>query len=140
MGTVGSDNIVFVGFNLTYYYSLTHDGGVGALLSQAMDLDSGELPERELVPLALSYGSDAITVTSPEDDVNTTLAYHDLFDGVPGVRDDFHLTMVNSGTTRLPLAYPYLWQGVAVSALGVASLVAFSRGRRREKEPGNELA
>lgn len=141
MGTVGSDSIVFVGFNLTYYYSLTHDGGVGALLSQAMDLDGTDLPERELVPLTLSYGQDAITVTSPEDDVNTTLAYHDLFDGVPGVRNEFHLTVVDKGTTRLPLAYPYLWQGIAVSALGVTCLVVFSRGRRRHmKEPSNELA
>lgn len=140
MGTARSENIVFVGFNLSYYYSLTQDEGVGNLLSQATGLDGSELPERELVPLALNYGPDAITVTSPEDDVNTTLAYHDLFDGVPGVCDDFHLTVVNEGTTTLPLAYPYLWQGVAVSALGVASLVAFSRGQRRVKGPVNELA
>lgn len=140
MGTAGSDNIVFVGFNLAYFCSLTHDEGVGALLSRAMDLDPDELPERELVPIALSYGPDAITVTSPEDDVNTTLAYHDLFDGVPGVRDSFHLTVVDSGTTKLPLGYPYLWQGIAASVLGAVCLVAFSHRSHRGKEPDNAFA
>lgn len=140
MGTAGNENIVFVGFNLTYYYSLTKDEGVGSLLSQAMNLDGSELPKREIVPLTLSYGQDAITVTSPEDDVDTTLAYHDLFDGVPGVRDDFHQTVVDKGTTRLPLAYPYLWQGVAVSALGVTCLVVLSRRRRRVRETSDGLA
>lgn len=140
MGTAGNENIVFVGFNLTYYYSLTKDEGVGSLLSQAMNLDGSELPKREIVPLTLGYSPEAITVTSPEDDVDTTLAYHDLFDGVPGVRDDFHQTVVDKGTTRLPLAYPYLWQGVAVSALGVTCLVVLSRRRRRVRETSDGLA
>ena len=74
MGTAGNENIVFVGFNLTYYYSLTKDEGVGSLLSQAMNLDGSELPKREIVPLTLGYSPEAITVTSPEDDVDTTLA------------------------------------------------------------------
>ena len=137
MGTARDDNVVFVGFNLTYYYSLTQDEGVGALLSRAMDLDSTELPERELVPISVDYGAGAVTVTSPKDDLNTTLAYHDLFDGVSGVRDDFHLTVVGKGTTTLPLSYPYLWQGVAMSTLGVACLVVFSRRYRRSKEPAD---
>jgi uncharacterized membrane protein len=102
-----------------------------------MDLDSTELPERELVPISVDYAPRAITVTSPEDNVNTTLAYHDLFDGVSGVRDDFHLTVVGKGTTTLPLSYPYLWQGVAMSTLGVACLVVFSRRYRRSKEPAD---
>jgi uncharacterized membrane protein len=103
-----------------------------------MDLDSTELPERELVPISVDYSPRAITVTSPKDDVNTTLAYHDLFDGTEGVHDDFHLTVVGKGTTTLPLSYPYLWQGVAVSALGIAFLVVFSRSYRRSKEPADE--
>jgi uncharacterized membrane protein len=137
MGTARNDNIVFIGFNLPYFYSLTQDEGVGALLSQAMDLEPKELPERELVPLSIDYSSKAITMTSPEDDVNTTLAYHDMFDGVPGVHDDFHLTVVDKGTTTLPLTYPYLWQGVAVSILGIACLIVLSRRHRRMKESDN---
>ncbi|MCI1998694.1 MAG: hypothetical protein LKJ49_08675 [Olsenella sp.] len=54
------------------------------------------------------------------------------------MHDDFHLTVVGKGTTTLPLSYPYLWQGVAVSALGIAFLVVFSRSYRRSKEPADE--
>ena len=68
-----------IGLNLTYYYSLTQDEGVGKLLSRAMDLSPDELPEREIEPYHIQYTKNQIILTAEKDDVNTGLAYHDSF-------------------------------------------------------------
>ncbi len=114
-GTVKNDNIVVIGLNLTYYYSLTRDEGVGALLDRAMDLSSNELPKRKIVPYTIQYAPDDITIDIDRDDVNTGLAYHDSFAADQEIYSENHLTFVKAGRTVISLTYPYLIQGLAVS-------------------------
>lgn len=114
-GTVKNDNIVVIGLNLTYYYSLTRDEGVGALLDRAMDLSSNELPKRKIVPYTIQYAPDDITIDIDRDDVNTGLAYHDSFAADQEIYSENHLTFVKAGRTVISLTYPYLIQGIAVS-------------------------
>lgn len=141
-GTVKNENIVMIGLNLTYYYGLTEDEGVGKLLSHAMDLNSDELPEREIVPYTVQYGSDRITVTADRDDVNTGLAYHDSFTSDQDIYSKNHLTYVKSGTTVISLKYPYLNRGIAVTVTAALFILIYTVHKRRlqteqpEKEVG----
>ncbi|WP_300637576.1 6-pyruvoyl-tetrahydropterin synthase-related protein [uncultured Oscillibacter sp.] len=122
-GTVKNENIVFVGLNLTYFLSLTQDPAVERLLSHAMDLSPAELPERELVPLEIRYGKNSITIVSPRDHVNTSLAYHDIFESDRPISSQNHLMVVDGGVTNITLRYPSLTEGTAVSVAGIVLLL-----------------
>ncbi len=124
-GTGPNDNIVFIGLALTYHYSLTLDPAVGELLSIALDLSSQELPQRELVPLSVDYHDNVITVDSPRDNVNTTLAYHDIFRPDRELRVVNNMTVVDEGVTTIRLVYPHLLVGGALTALGLALTVGY---------------
>ena len=124
-GTVKNDNIIMTGLNLTYFYSLTDDESVGQLLSNMSGISSEELPDRKIVPLKVEYGKNEITITSNNDNVNTTLAYHDIFSSLSDITCRNNLMYVNKGTTVIKMNYPYLWQGVAVSAAGVVLMVVW---------------
>jgi len=125
-----NENIIFVGYNLTYYFSISKDRNIGALLSGITQTPTDELPERKLVPLEISYNPSYITVESPEDNVNTALAVHDMFTGSFTERN--RLVFVNKGRTEIRMHYPYLVQGILVSVLGIAVVAvsaAFIRPR-----------
>lgn len=137
-GTLNNPNIAVIGLNLTYYESLTHDANAQALLAGILGVDPDELPQRDVVPLDVTYGADGrtITVASREDDVCTTLSYQDIFTSNSKLTRKNNLLYVNSGTTVIQLRYPYLWQGVAVSAAGLAASAAFfaiMRNRERKR-------
>lgn len=124
-GTVKNENIVMIGLNLSYFYSLTQDEAVGKLLSHAMTISGSELPERTIVPLEIEYGQDRITIRSEYDNVNTGVAYHDIFEGNAGISHRNSLTYVNKGETVIMLHYPYLWEGLCVSIAALLMTVFF---------------
>ena len=49
------------------------------MLADAIGQHSNMLPKRTLIPLTVRYENHGMTIESPEDGVNTTLAYHDIF-------------------------------------------------------------
>ena len=116
-GKGSNENINFIAFNLTYYYSITRDRMVGALLAGIVETSEYEIPERTIVPLDITYGEDKITVVSPEDHVNTSLAEHDIFEGDITTFNRF--VYVDSGTTEITYKYPYLLQGTLMSVGGI---------------------
>ncbi len=124
-GTVKNDNIIVVGLNLTYYYSITQDEGIGALLSDIMGMEMNLLPKREIVPLKVTYDAEGITIMSEEDNVNTTLAYHDMFTGQLNIATKNNLLYVNAGVTRIGFSYPYLIVGVIVNVFAIGAMVLF---------------
>ena len=129
-----NDNINFIGFNLTYYYSRTRDIYVGEILAGIVDVSEYELPERKIVPIDITYGENSITVNSPEDNVNTSLAEHDIFRG--NIRNFNRLVYVDSGETVITYKYPYLAQGCLVSFAGLVitgiMVVFISRKRKND--------
>lgn len=144
IGTKYDKHIHFVGLNLTYFYSLTHDKHVAELLSSIMAVGTNELPIRMIVPIDVKYSARSITVKSDVDDVNTTLASHDSFEGEYTVKN--HLMHVNKGTTVIEMKYPYFWPGLMLSLLGVLLLVVCARQpiyhmamRKIEKEKTKEV-
>ena len=120
-GTGENENLIFVGLNLTYHYAITGDPGVGELLSHALDLNTNELPKRELVPLKISYGKNQITITSKHNHVNTTIATQDIFASEQKIYQRNHLVYVNKGKTVITMDYPYFKEGCLISI--VASLL-----------------
>lgn len=134
-GTVKNDNLVFIGLNLTYFFSLTKDPTVERLLSHAMALPADQLPVREIVPLEVEILNQQITVTSPRGEVNTTLAFHENFESSQAISSRNHLTVVEEGVTSITLRYPYLKEGLAVSAAGVILLLLLLRKKGDETCP-----
>ena len=132
-GTVHNDNIIFIGLNLTFHYSLTKDEAVGKLLSRTIDIENDELPKREIVPLEIKYNNKSIEIDSDYDNVNTTLAYHDIFTSKQDIEMKNHLTYVNKGHTVIDLHYPYFWQGLGVTLLGLVLSVIFIVSIRRRQ-------
>ena len=130
-----NENITFVGYNLTYYFSITKDRNIGALLSGIVQTSTTELPERKTVPIDITYTPGKISVSSPEDNVNTNLTVHDIFSGNYTERN--RLIYVNKGTTEISMHYPYPVQSILMSVLGIAVIAVTSvfikpRGRKKE--------
>lgn len=124
-GTGQNENLVYIGLALTYHYALTQDPAVGMLLSHALTIDPSELPRRELVPISMDYRDNAIIIDSPRDGVNTTLAYQDIFDADRPLESQNNLLVVEEGRTVIRLRYPYLVQGLCLSAVGLAATAAY---------------
>lgn len=118
-GTGKNENIVYIGLALTYHYALTQDAAVGMLLSHALNIDPNELPQRELIPIQMDYRDNVITIDAPQDGVNTTLTYQDIFDADRPIGDQNQLLVVDQGRTVIRLRYPYLVPGAILSALGL---------------------
>lgn len=135
-GTKYNDNIVFMGLNLSYYYALTKDSSAQKLLSMGMDISSAEIPDRTVIPLSCEAGYDEIRITSPKDQVNTALAWHDIFESDSAIRREHNLTVVNAGTTVIRFRRPYLIPGLLITIAAAVLLGAQNAvyRKRREKE------
>ena len=126
-GTVYNGNVIFIGLNLSYHYFLTQDENVGAYLGRLMGSSLKELPDRTVVPLKITYGKRSIRIESPKDFVNTSLAYHDIFQSRQEISKEHALTVVRHGVTVIRMKYPYLKQGILISLTGFAGYLLFIR-------------
>ncbi|MCH4192171.1 MAG: 6-pyruvoyl-tetrahydropterin synthase-related protein [Butyrivibrio sp.] len=132
-GTVKNDNILVIGFNLVYFYSLTHDPTVEKLLSGIVDTSTDELPSHTLVPLRTIYRADRIVIEtdssasaiSSDTQINTTMAFHDIFSSDRVLAQHNHLLYVQKGRTEVLLTYPYFKQGLMLSIAGIVMLIIF---------------
>lgn len=125
LGTKNNENIVFIGLNLTFHYSLTHDEEAGKILNQYIGQYLNEIPDRETVPMEVEYGKDSIKIVSDRDNVNTALAYHDIFFASKEIESKNSLTYVDKGTTIITMKYPYLAEGMVLSGLGIIFTILF---------------
>lgn len=125
IGTVKNKNIYMIGLNLSYHYSLTHDETVGNLLQSIVGDRLRAHPDRRLVPLEIEYDTNRITLHSEKDNVNTSLAYHDIFESSQKITMKKNLVYVKSGTTTIQMHYPYFKVGAAMSIAGVLLFIVF---------------
>lgn len=132
LGRTYNENIYIVGLNLGYHLYLTKDENVKRIFDTFMIEEATQLPKRTIVPINVTTKTKEIIIESEYDNVNTTLAYHDIFEG-KGIYNDFNLLTVNSGRTSITLKYPYLWQGIAVSLLGVVLTVLLAFVKRKSR-------
>ena len=118
-GTVKNDNIIMCGLGIMNFYSMTGDKTVGRLLENMLGLTQETLPQRKIVPLTIDYTGSTITITSNEDNVNTALAYHDIFSTAQNIEKKNNLMYIQKGTTVINIKVPYVWQGAIVSIAGI---------------------
>ncbi len=121
-GEKDEDNIIFLGFNLVYQAQITSDPVTDKLISEIFSESEEDLPNREIVPLKITYGDNEITICSDRDKVNSTLACLDIFSSDKKIEEINNLLYVNNGETKIKLHYPYLKTGFCVSF--VASVLA----------------
>ena len=118
-GTVKNDNIIMCGLGIMNFYSMTGDKTVGRLLENISGLTQETLPQRKIFPLTIDYTGSTITITSNEDNVNTALAYHDIFSTAQNIEKKNNLMYIQKGTTVINIKVPYVWQGAIVSIAGI---------------------
>lgn len=140
LGTKYNDNVVFLGINLFFHYQLTNDETVGIILEKVFGISPEDLPDRKLVPLTIETSGRGIRIVSEYDNVNTTLAYHDIFVTEQPISEDNHLMYVDKGETVIKFKYPYFWPGLLVSIAGIILMVLTLRMAvaRRERESKKE--
>ena len=90
-----------------------------------LDITSTQLPDRKNVELNIEHSTNGITITSDYDNVNTSLAYHDIFESEQWLGKKNNLTYVKAGVTNITFKVPYLWQGALVSVAGLVLTVAW---------------
>lgn len=142
-GTVKNENIIVCGLNLSYYYGVSKDKTVGKLLEDTMDISSSQLPDRENIELEIKQDINGITISSEEDNVNTSIAYHDIFVSQQQLGKKNNLMYVNSGQTNISFKVPYLWQGIVVSAAGfILSVlwILYLKGENKKLQKAAETA
>lgn len=136
LGTKHNGKITFFSLNLAYHYFLTKDPNAGMIISDVFESVDKELPQRKIVPLEINYNKNSIEIVSDYDNVNTTLAYHDIFKSDALIRKKLQLLYVDSGTTVIDMQYPYLLPGLLISIIGLILtpliFVLLLRGRQEE--------
>lgn len=120
IGTAGNNNITFIGFNILFHAYTADDLDVKEILNQVMDLKEGNLPVRKIVPIDVEFSNQKIIIRSEYDNVNTTLAFQDIFQSDQPIRMQNNFLFVDKGTTTITYDYPYLLQGVLMTIFGLA--------------------
>lgn len=133
IGTGENDHEIFVGFNISYHYSLTRDPAIGDILSSVSGGLLNKVPKRETVPIDVTEKNGGLLLRSPENHVNTTIAYNDIYSARKGkIYERNHLLHVNKGKTVITYRYPYLFRGTLLSILALVFFISCIWKLKRE--------
>lgn len=111
-------NIYFMGINLMYHATVTGDPAIIRMLNQVLGVSNEQLPERELVPITVEQEGNTIRIHAERENVNTTIAYQDIFESEQEIMDENNLLKVKEKDTTIEMHYPMLKAGMIVSILG----------------------
>lgn len=140
IGTGETENITFIGFNILFHAYMAEDEEVKQILNSVMTLQEDNLPKRTVVPLTVEYSNNTITIVSEYDNVNTTIAYQDIFESKQEIRSMNNFLIVDRGTTVITMAYPHLGAGILVSVAGVIAelsiiFLIFRKSSKKVRKP-----
>lgn len=125
LGTNGNDNIVFIGFNTVYYYTVTRDRDLLPFLNEVFDETENKLPNRKVVPISVDYQYNQVVVETEYDNVNTNLANLDCFDSLRDEQSENNMVVVDHGKTILKVKESTKVAGILISLLGISLLLVF---------------
>ncbi|MBD8972788.1 MAG: hypothetical protein EGQ63_03010 [Clostridiales bacterium] len=124
-------NIYFLGINLMYYAISTDDAVAYNVLDEVLNISSGQLPVRQLVPITVEQTGRKLHIHVDEDTslaagtvVNTTIAYQDIFSSDQEITDTNNLLGVCATDTVITMHYPMFAVGLIVSILGLLAGIA----------------
>lgn len=131
-------NIYFLGINLMYYATETGDQTVLGMLNEVLGVSNEQLPVRELVPIKIEITEDLLriqiennnknkepntvkeeSITVEGHDINTTIAYQDIFESVQEINEKNNLLVIQDTDTEIVMQYPLFTVGLAVSLFGL---------------------
>ena len=118
-------NVYFLGLNIAYQSIDREDPSGFSLLSELFGIEQGELANRTLYELSVTYDKDKMVIKSPVDQINTTLACLDTFSSRQVFESHDQLLYVNKGTTVITYHYPYGMAGAALSVLGACCFLLY---------------
>lgn len=131
-------NVYFLGINLMYFVTSTGDDTAAGILDDILSASHDSISDRKIVPVSIEYSRNKLIIDTDSDNVNTTIAYQDIFVSDSEIREDNNLLVVDAGRTEIELHYPLFLQGLIVSILGMAAFaVLYYRdggGCHEEKE------
>lgn len=115
--------VIFMGFNLVYYYLTAHKTELKQFLDDTMDFSGEVYPESEIVPIDIEYSLDNIKVYTEANGVNCNLANVDTLvpDRIVSVQEN--MWVVNQGETVFDIEYPNKTEGIFFSVFGVVGIV-----------------
>lgn len=124
------DNIYFLGLNMMYYTFSTGDAVSTHLLDSILEIPANSLPVRQLIPLSITREKNIVTIVSPADNVNTTIANQDIFSADLPIDSVNNFLVVGKGETTIYMKYPLFYQGMAltvIAAIGFALLYYYNK-------------
>lgn len=121
-GTGINDNIYYIGLDIPLLSQLTGDRNSTLLMTNALGITPGHLPEITIVPMDVSWNDRGITVIVPED-ANTGIAFQDFFISDKDIREIDSLMHVQKGTTIISFGTPYKSQGIVLLIFGIICLI-----------------
>ncbi|MBC7765569.1 MAG: 6-pyruvoyl tetrahydrobiopterin synthase, partial [Hyphomonadaceae bacterium] len=123
MGTKDNDNLVFMGFNLIFHASETHDEGVIEFIEQTIGVPTNQLPTRKIVPIEVTYGVNSINIKSSEINVMTSLASLDAFQVTSGeIFTKHNLLCMGTNEVNIKIGFPHWKTGLFVTFIGLLML------------------
>lgn len=131
-GHVYHDNISFIGLNLPYHVFESMNENARYIMDDLLGKYLNKLPKRTIYSIEVAMEPNGIKITSPQNDICTTLAFHDIFSSNQNIYEKEHLLYVNKGQTWISFSYPYLWQGIGVSVIGVIGYLLFWNYMRKK--------
>lgn len=127
-------NIYFMGINLMYHAVETGDRAVIRMLNQILGVSNEQLPVRELVPIIVEQEGNTISIHSERENVNTTIAYQDIFESNQEIAEENNLLVLKGKNAVIKMHYPMFKAGLMVSILGVLAGIFVMCYRPRKKE------
>lgn len=119
-------NIYFLGINLMYYATSTDDAVAYNVLDEVLNVSSGQIPVRQLVPVTVELTDKQLRIHIEDDStlaagtaVNTTIAYQDIFTSDQEITQTNHLLEVYATDTVINLHYPMFAAGLLASICGL---------------------
>ena len=135
-----NENVCYIGLNIPFYYYITRDSHAEKIMQWVMGMEPAHLPQKEIYPIEVSSFLNGMMINSPVDDLNTSIAYQDIFRSDKAIVEDNNLLVVKSGNTIIRVVYPYLMESIIVTGIGVILCMIFliycfaSEIRDREKK------
>lgn len=138
-GSKDSDNIVFVGFNLPYYLSEVNDRRAVDVMEQILGIKADISPARRAVDVKERWATPNELVLAAPKGTLLDVAALDAFETVGAYEIVHNLVKMKDKALTIRVTYPYLQQGLIISAAGVIGFLGFIwlapfeayRGQRR---------
>ncbi|MBE5823586.1 MAG: hypothetical protein E7308_05900 [Butyrivibrio sp.] len=120
-----NENVCYIGLNIPFYYYITRDSHAEKIMQWVMGMEPNVLPDKEIYPMEISTFLNGIMINSPVDELNSGIAYQDIFRSDRQLSEDNNLLVVNSGNTIIRMVYPYLMESLIVTGIGVVLCMIF---------------